>query len=238
MSDKIHFTNICRNNKYKVNERQIELFDKYVLHLLEWNKKINLVSRKDTENIWIKHILSSVALLFKYKFIPGSNIIDVGTGGGLPGIPLAIMDPDSHFMLIDSIQKKINAVDDIVKHLGLTNVQTKWGRAEELCRKKEFANHHDYVIARAVASITEIVKWCKPFLKISLPKKDHLVNDDSNKIIVRRGSIILLKGGDLESEIEEAKIKVNPKNIEVYPIVINGIDSEELFDKKIVVIQP
>ena len=235
MLDRLWFKNICRENHYDVNDLQIELLDKYVGYLLEWNKKINLISRMDTENIWLRHILSSIALLFNYKFIPGLNMMDVGTGGGLPGIPIAIMNPNSNFMLLDSIQKKIKAVDHIIKSLGLRNVHTYCGRAEELAKKKEFIHHYDYVIARAVSSIAEIVRWCKPFLRMTTGVR---VVAESERTFIKTGSIVLLKGGDLESEIMEAKVKFNLKNLEVFPIVIHGIDTTRIFDKKIVIIQP
>lgn len=237
MLDKVRFTNICRDNKYNVNSIQIELLDKYVQQLLEWNDKINLFSRKDTKNIWMKHILSSIAILFNHKFMSGSHIMDVGTGGGLPGIPLAILNQDSNFILIDSIQKKIKAVDNVIKYLGLQNVQTRRGRAEEFARKKEYIRHYDFVVARAVASITEMIRWCKPFLRESITKKDLQVQANSNRKLIKSGSIILLKGGNIEGEIAEAKVKINPKELEIFPIAIKGIDSTELFDKKLVIIQ-
>ena len=209
----------------------------YVQKLLQWNTKINLVSRKDEENIWTRHILGSISFLFRFRIEQQSAVIDVGTGGGLPGIPLAIMLPDIRVTMIDSIQKKILAVTDILSHLQIKNARAVLGRADEIARKKEFEHLFDYVIARAVAPITDIVKWTNPLLKQNLGNQFPALQ---NRHTIPRGSILLLKGGDLACEIDKANLKVKPRAMHVYPIIVEGIDASagDLHDKKLVVIYP
>src|SRR6266850_7259259 len=136
MDDALWLRTICQKNRFNLSDEQIDLLQKYVAQLLDWNKKLNLISRKDEENIWSRHILSSVALLFQFEFHPGSAIIDIGTGGGLPGIPLAVLSKNVNMTLIDSIQKKIRAVTEIVSTLKLDRVNTYCGRAEQLNRDR------------------------------------------------------------------------------------------------------
>src|SRR6266849_10544190 len=113
----VWFRSICQTNHHSVSDEQVDLIVKYVESLLEWNRKINLISRKDEEHIWTRHILGSIAILFHFYFYPGSSLIDIGTGGGLPGIPLAILNRHMDVTLLDSIQKKIRAVSEIVAKL-------------------------------------------------------------------------------------------------------------------------
>lgn len=238
MDDKIWFRNICKRNNCQISERKIELLEDFVYYLLYWNKKINLVSRRYEDNIWTKHILGSISFLFRYKLEPESKIIDVGTGGGLPGIPLAILCPDLQVTVADSIQKKIKAVHSIVSQLRLQNVHPVCGRAENLTTKNEYYQSFDYVIARAVSTIKNVIKWTKPFLNVSSTSSGK-ISVPQNNYTLRRGTILLLKGGELTHEIEEAKIKIKPHAIYCYPIVVNGIEnSAELFDKKLIVVYP
>ena len=158
----------------------------------EWNSKINVISRKDTENFYTRHVLHSLAIAKFIQFKNKSKIIDIGTGGGFPGIPLAIYFNDSSFTLIDSIGKKIKVVDSIVKELNMKNVFTKTERAENI--KEKF----DFVISRAV---TQLDKFC-PWVKNNISAK--------NKNQIKNG-IIYLKGGDLKKEIEKIEKKYNYK---------------------------
>jgi len=150
----------------------------------EWNEKINLISRKDIENLYPNHILHSLAILKFMKFKPQSRILDVGTGGGFPGIPLAIALPDVDFYLVDSIGKKINVVKDAIEVLGLKNVQAEHIRAEDLK-----VGSFDFVVSRAVAPLPDLMRWSQKH--ISKIHKNILPN-----------GLIALKGGDVKAEIK------------------------------------
>ncbi len=134
--------------------------------MLEWNKKINIISRKDEENVWTYHILHSISPLFKIEIKQNSAIVDIGTGGGLPGIPIKILRPDISMLCIDSTGKKINAVSQMITDLKLNNIHALWGRAEEIGSQPEYAGKFDVVIARAVAPLKDLFIGLKFFLKV------------------------------------------------------------------------
>jgi 16S rRNA (guanine527-N7)-methyltransferase len=157
-----------------------KLYDLY----LDWNSKINVISRKDIEHLYVRHVLHSLAIYKFLQFKPGSRILDVGSGGGFPGIPLAIMQPESHFKLVDSIGKKMKVAGSIAESLGLKNVETEQIRAEKL--KEKF----DFIVSRAVMQLPKFVKLTMKLL--SKEQKNALPN-----------GIIYLKGGDFEEELNE-----------------------------------
>lgn len=148
-----------------------------------WNERVNVVSRKDIKEIYLHHVLHSLAIAKLITFKPGTSVLDIGTGGGFPGIPLAILFPEVRFYLVDSVGKKISVVNEVVKGIGLTNVTAEKSRAEELAMKV------DFVVTRAVAPIKDIVQWSAKLIK----KGGN--NDFQN-------GWILLKGGDLTQEIQ------------------------------------
>ncbi len=147
----------------------------------DWNSKINVISRKDIDNLYEHHILHSLAIAELIRFKPGTNIMDLGTGGGFPGIPLAIMFPEATFHLVDSIGKKIRVCEEIKKAIGLQNVTTQWCRAEEVQQQFHF------VVSRAVMPLPDLVKIIRK--SISKEKLNALPN-----------GLICLKGGELEQE--------------------------------------
>lgn len=181
----------------------------------DWNSKINLISRKDIGKLYLHHVIHSLAIAKVIRFKPQTSILDVGTGGGFPGIPLAIMFPDSNFKLVDSTGKKIMVVKSVVESLGLINVQAEQKRAEEL--KEKF----DFVVSRAVTDLPTFVGWV--WGKIIPNGVNSLPN-----------GIFYLKGGNLVDEILATKIPL--KQIEVYDL--QDMFTEDFFEtKKLVYIQ-
>ena len=191
-----------------LNEKQITQLSSLKNIYETWNSKINVISRKDIENIYIRHILHSLSIAKFIKFKRDATILDLGTGGGFPGIPLAIIFPDSNFILVDSIRKKIAVVDEVVKELGLNNINSHWSRAEDL------DYNYDFLVTRAVAKMPTLINWSKGRFN------NYSFHDIEN-------GIIALKGGDIDDElngISEKKI-LDIKNI---------FDIQYFCDKKIV----
>lgn len=234
--DQSKFSIICENNNLLLSKKELDQLEKFHTLLGAWNTKVNLISRKDESNIWNHHILGSLSFLFQFRVEEKSTILDIGTGGGLPGIPLAIVYSQAKIILLDSINKKINAVKDIVNKLDLQNIQIVHGRAEEVGIKKPHNESVDYVISRAVSSVKEIIKWSKPWLRRVSNKKTTHDNQNDNKALIPRGSIIMLKGGDIQKEIAEAQKELLEKKIIIRDLAINGSAEESRRDKKIVII--
>lgn len=181
----------------QLSNTQLERFSALYPLYEDWNSKINVISRKDMEHFYEHHVLHSLAIAKTVQFKSMCEILDVGTGGGFPGIPLAIMFPDARFTLVDSIGKKIKVVNDVISQLGLTNTKAMQARAEEV--DGEF----DFVVSRAVTTLSEFVPWVKG--KISKTQYHHLHN-----------GIIYLKGGDLEQELAPFRKKVHVWDISDY----------------------
>lgn len=174
-----------------------------------WNNQINVISRKDIDQLFERHVLHSLGIAKVMSFLPGESVLDVGTGGGFPGIPLAIMFPDTQFYLVDSIGKKIKVVQEVAKALGLTNVRTAHSRAEQINEK------FDFIVSRAVTRLGEFYPWIKG--KFSKESKNKLPN-----------GILYLKGGDLTDEIRESGLTVTQYHLKDYY-------TEEFFDTKQVI---
>lgn len=189
-------------------EQFAALYDLY----LDWNSKINVISRKDIGNLYLHHVLHSLAIAKYISFRPGTTIMDMGCGGGFPGIPLAIMFPEADFHLVDSIGKKVRVAGEIAKSIGLKNVRTSHSRAEEIKEK------YSFVVSRAVMQLPDLVKICRK--NISKEQNNALPN-----------GIICLKGGDITHEL------LPFKNV-CETIDISNYYSEEFFkDKKVVYVQ-
>jgi 16S rRNA (guanine527-N7)-methyltransferase len=174
-----------------------------------WNNQINVISRKDIDQLFERHVLHSLGIAKIMPFLPGEKVLDVGTGGGFPGIPLAILFPETDFYLVDSIGKKIKVVQEITNALGLKNVRSAHLRAEQV--KEKF----DFIVSRAVTRLSEFYPWIEG--KFSKNSKNSLPN-----------GILYLKGGDLTEEIAESGLTVQLFHIKDY-------FSEEFFDTKQVV---
>ncbi|MDA9002658.1 16S rRNA (guanine(527)-N(7))-methyltransferase RsmG [Flavobacteriaceae bacterium] len=149
----------------------------------DWNSKINVISRKDIESLYLRHVLHSLSIAKLIQFKEGSKILDIGTGGGFPGIPLAILFPDVEFHLVDSINKKLNVVNGVVGSLGLVNIKTTHSRAESI------QGNYDFIVSRAVTTMPDFVSWVK-----NRVAKKSLHN--------LRNGILYLKGGDLTEELK------------------------------------
>ncbi|MFL1013005.1 16S rRNA (guanine(527)-N(7))-methyltransferase RsmG [Flavisericum labens] len=167
-----------------LSEDQIEKFKMLESLYQDWNLKINVVSRKDIDELYLRHVLHSLGIAKVLSFKSGSKVLDVGTGGGFPGIPLAILFPECQFHLVDSIAKKLKVVDEVVEGLGLTNVKTTHSRVEEI------DGQYDFIVSRAVAAMPTFVRWVKG--KIAKEQKHELKN-----------GILYLKGGDLAEELQD-----------------------------------
>ena len=189
------------------SEKQLKQFaDLYDLYK-DWNEKINVISRKDIENFYLKHVLHSLAIAAVIEFEPNTQVIDIGTGGGFPGVPLAVFFPEVQFHLVDSIAKKLKVIDAVVEAIGLTNVTTQHTRAEEI-KNRQF----DFVVSRAVAPVKDLWKWSYPLIK------------KGNRQSLPNG-LICLKGGDLVQEIAESSVR--PRMVP-----IDEIFEEEFFKEK------
>lgn len=188
---------------------QKERFDALGELYKAWNARINVVSRKDIDNLYERHILHSLSIAKVVQLKPGKNVLDVGTGGGFPGIPLAILFPETEFWLVDSVNKKLTVVDAVTDALGLDNVTTQHIRAEQL------ADRYDFVVTRAVAKMPQLVDWVNGKLK------RHSKHEIKN-------GIIALKGGDLTEELKPFGNKATS-----YPIT--NFFPQEFFQQKYVV---
>ena len=190
---------------------QIQQFEQLQSLYRDWNQKINVISRKDIDNLYERHILHSLAIAKLYTFLPNAEILDLGTGGGFPGIPLAIFFPEAQFTLIDGTGKKIRVVEEVKKALGLTNVRAKQIRAEEL------KHHFDFVVSRAVTQLDQLINWSFRLLK---NKQQHAIPN----------GLIALKGGNVHAEIKALPRK---EYVEVDPI--SNLFEEDFFKEKYVV---
>jgi len=177
----------------------------------DWNKKINVVSRKDIDEIYLRHALHSLGIAKIHQFKSGTSVLDVGTGGGFPGIPLAILFPDTQFTLVDAIGKKIKVVQEVVDGLELQNVTAIHTRVEDL------NTQFDFVVSRAVAAMPTFVRWVKGRIK-------------KESVHERRNGILYLKGGDLSEELAEYK------TVQVFNL--SDYFKEEFFETKKVVYLP
>lgn len=198
-----------------VTDEMLTQFEKYMDGILEWNKSINLTAIKEKDEFILKHYVDSVLGVNLPEYDAAENIIDVGTGGGFPGVPLAIVSPDKNFVLADSLNKRLKVINTLTEECGIFNVKTVHGRAEELARKKDMREKFDLCVSRAVANMSVLLEYCLPFIKTG-------------------GYLLAYKGPDAEKEIEAAS-----KALKVLGGKVNRIEKVSLdgYNHNIVVIE-
>lgn len=194
-------------------EQQWQHFESLEAVYQEWNERINVISRKDIQSLYLKHVLHSLSIAAVCNFADGTKVVDIGTGGGFPGIPLAIFFPEVEFLLVDSIGKKLKVIEAVVEELGLKNVRIQHERIEKIA-EKDF----DFAVSRAVTSLKKLWQWSRPLLKRG--HQSEMAN-----------GLICLKGGDLAEEIYESNTRPHIFEIET-------IFKEEYFQDKYVVYVP
>lgn len=229
---------VCIQNGLPVSDEQLSKLEEYVRMLLEWNKSINLISRKDEYNVWENHILHSISLLFKVFFLGQPRILDFGTGGGLPGIPLKILLPEATFVLMDATNKKIRAVEDMISRLDLKEITTIWGRGEELSNKHGLTRSFDAVVVRAVAHLADISKIASSFLRKRSAQVGLNENRDSNstRLELNSPALIVYKGGDTENEVSKIRNHKNLAEIHQINLFFKGSAEAGIVDKKLVIV--
>jgi 16S rRNA (guanine527-N7)-methyltransferase len=192
-------------------DTQVEQFRALEDLYKEWNAKINVISRKDIDSLYEKHVLHSMAIAAVFDFPDGMEIVDIGTGGGFPGVPLAIFFPKVKFHLVDSINKKLKIIEEVKTAIGLTNVTTQHTRAEEIKNRK-----FDFAVSRAVAPLKDLMKWSFPLLRNT--------KFESEGAVFQSG-LICLKGGDLAQEISDSGAR--PKVVQ-----LTSLFPEPFFEEK------
>lgn len=182
---------------------------------IDWNQKINVISRKDMDHFYLHHVLHSLSIATAFEFKAGTAVMDLGCGGGFPGVPLAIFFPEVSFLMVDSIRKKLSVIEAVAQAIGLDNIAVRHSRAEDI-KDRKFEN----VVSRAVAPLGDLWRWSRPLLK-----KYHQENED------QPNGLICLKGGDLTKEIQESGCKP-------YIWEIDKIFNEQHFQEKFMLYQP
>ena len=214
----------------------IDRLERYVKSLLEWNKKLNLISRSDTENIWPRHILHSLLPVLLFKIPSNIRFVDIGTGGGLPGLPIAIVRPDLTGVLVDSIRKKTDALTAIVSDLGISNVRVISERVEGPEFLKKFQSSFDIVFARAVSQLPDVVKWSIKLLRKRKPRIEE--ENLEAKVLIDPPAIVSFKGGDIREEVERTVRLFPGTSVDEYPIDVEGITDELFTGKKLLIVKP
>ena len=199
---------------FSISESQVNQFEKYLAKLIQWNKRINLISKNDEKNIAARHFLESIAILEAINFPNHSYVIDVGTGAGFPGLPLKIIRQDLNLILLDSKRFKTLFLNDVLNTLKLANVEVVRDRAEAACLSPKFNRQFDFVLARSVARLSKLYEWTSQFLK---PK----------------ASILAIKGGEFTDEIEEIFKKYQLRDLRILPLKSKLIEE----DRNIAIIQ-
>lgn len=223
---------ICERNSTSLDDRSLRLLSEFVALVTDYNARINLISRADAANIWTAHVLHSLSLLFVLDIPAGSTVLDLGTGGGFPGVPLAIVRPDLVMVHIDSIAKKTAALREMIGKLGLSS-EVVTARAEEFGRDPHRRMKFDLVVARAVAPLADLVRWSRPLLKLPAHAPSGTLRDPR-----ALPALVAMKGGDLAAEIAAARVKARPASITAIDLDFPGHREAGLEEKKILIVHP
>ncbi|WP_142413708.1 16S rRNA (guanine(527)-N(7))-methyltransferase RsmG [Hathewaya massiliensis] len=211
----------CRDIGLELTKEQYEQFMKYKDLIQEWNKKVNLTSIKEDEEIVKKHFIDSIKI-FKFEEVKNAKrIIDIGTGGGFPGIPMKIVNPDCEMVLLDSLNKRINFLNIVINDLGLKKISTIHGRAEDFAVKSEYREKFDLVVSRAVANMTVLSEFCLPYVDIGkhfVALKGPSVDEELNE--AKRALSVL--GGEVEKLIP---VKIEDSDLEHNLVIIKKINN-------------
>lgn len=214
--DKLEFWTICSANGIVLDREQMANIERFHDELITWNNRINLISRQDLDNIYERHILHSLTILKYAEIAPKARCLDVGTGGGFPGIPLKIALPELRMLLVDSIAKKLKTAGMFAQHTGLRNFEAKTIRAETLADAKEYRAVFDVVTARAVAPLVQLVSWVELVLKPN-------------------AQMLFLKGGNLQEEITEAQKRYPNLRVKEQLLDIGGAPWFKEQEKKLLI---
>ncbi|MCX6154981.1 MAG: 16S rRNA (guanine(527)-N(7))-methyltransferase RsmG [Candidatus Kapabacteria bacterium] len=210
------FKIICFKNNIHLTEIAFEKLQQYHNDLIYWNDKVNLISRKDITNLWERHILHALTIIKYFEIKKNSNCLDIGSGGGIPGIPISIVRPDLSMLLVDSIEKKIKITESMADHTANKKLRAVRTRVEELHFNRKYREQFDIFISRAVAPVNQILEWIQYLLK-------------------PHSKIILYKGGNIDEEIKLAKNSFPKLKIKVHPISLIDCDFFEKDDKKLLI---
>lgn len=215
-----------------LSDTQLSLFQRYADALLEWNKKVNLISRRDEEYLWDRHILHSISLAFHVRLPGTARVLDLGSGGGLPGIPLKILFPELIIVLLDSIQKKVLAVQNIIQQLSLSGITAVRERAEEFAGRPLNRHTFDFVVARGVAPLDRLVRLAEPLLRRGQQREAA----QGNTRIVIPPALIAYKGGDLGEEVRKVRLMRDDRLISVIDLGFNGNKEGPMLEKKLIIV--
>ncbi|MBC8146271.1 MAG: 16S rRNA (guanine(527)-N(7))-methyltransferase RsmG [bacterium] len=213
--DAVEFWSICSVNGLVLSREQLAQIERYAGDLLYWNERVNLISRRDTEHIWLRHILHSLTIAMSGEMPATGRVLDIGTGGGLPGIPLKIALPKLDVTLLDSIAKKVQTTGMLASHISKHGIRAVRQRAEELPNDPSLKGPYDVVVSRATAPLVDLMKWSHPILKPG-------------------GKILTLKGGALTDEVEHAQSRFPNASISILDIDVKGVEWFVAEEKKLV----
>jgi 16S rRNA (guanine527-N7)-methyltransferase len=240
--DELWLRTICLHNGLAITDIQLSQLSRYRELLTDWNGKINLISRKDQDRIWDTHILLSLSFLFMVRIGAHARVLDLGTGGGLPGIPLAIMLPECSFTLLDSIRKKTTAVAAMASELGLARVTVVNARAEEINHLPQHKNIYDIITVRSVSDLSNLLAWGMPFLKRKR-EPAAAVTADAHRGVghpqeLEAPSLVSLKGPEIDTELAAARKAFPRVTIDTKPLVFRGSEGLINTDKQMIIAHP